>query len=102
MVSENKKKNQKENNRTKRYRQLNKLQKSLKLKFKDKSLLNRALTHRSYVNEYRTGLKDNERLEYLGDEKFQYSYMRHTGQWWPTAKMTIDDCLKYVATEIPF
>lgn len=67
MVSENKKENQKENDRAKRYRQLNKLQKNLKLKFKDKSLLNRALTHRSYVNEYRTGLKDNERLEYLGD-----------------------------------
>ncbi|MFH0975486.1 MAG: ribonuclease III [Spirochaetota bacterium] len=68
MDSEENKENQKENNnnRTKRYRQLNKLQKNLKIKFKDKSLLNRALTHRSYVNEYRT-LKDNERLEYLGD-----------------------------------
>ena len=54
------------NNRLKRYRQLNRLQKNLKIKFKDKSLLNRALTHRSYVNEFRS-LKDNERLEYLGD-----------------------------------
>ncbi|MBN2403777.1 MAG: ribonuclease III [Spirochaetes bacterium] len=67
MDSEDKKENQKgNNNRVKRYRQLNKLQKNLKIKFKDRSLLNRALTHRSYVNEYRT-LKDNERLEYLGD-----------------------------------
>jgi ribonuclease III len=67
MDSEDKKENQKgNNNRIKRYRQLNKLQKNLKIKFKDKSLLNRALTHRSYVNEFRH-LKDNERLEYLGD-----------------------------------
>ena len=41
------------------------------------------------------------RLEYLGDDKFQYSYMRHTGQWHPTFKMTIDECLKHVTTEIP-
>jgi hypothetical protein len=41
------------------------------------------------------------RLEYLGDDTFQYSYMRHTGQWWPIQKMTIDACLKHVATEIP-
>ncbi len=68
MDSEDKNESQKgNNNRAKRYKQLNKLQKNLKIKFKDKSLLNRALTHRSYVNEYRTGLKDNERLEYLGD-----------------------------------
>lgn len=41
------------------------------------------------------------RLEYLGDDNFQYSYMRHTGQWWPTHKMTIDECMKHVITEIP-
>ena len=41
------------------------------------------------------------RFEYLGDDKFQYSYMRHTGQWWPTSKMTIDECLEHVTTEIP-
>lgn len=34
--------------------------------FKDKSLLQRALTHSSYANEKGTGL-DNERLEFLGD-----------------------------------
>jgi len=67
MDSDNKDNSKGNNNKSKRYRQLNRLQKNLKLKFKDKSLLNRALTHRSYVNEYRTGLKDNERLEYLGD-----------------------------------
>ena len=41
------------------------------------------------------------RFEYLGDDKFQYSYMRHTGQWWPTFTMTIDECLEHVTTEIP-
>jgi ribonuclease-3 len=36
--------------------------------FKDQSLLLRALTHASYLNEHpRDGLEDNERLEFLGD-----------------------------------
>jgi ribonuclease-3 len=30
-------------------------------------LLNRALTHRSYLNEHNEALEDNERLEFLGD-----------------------------------
>lgn len=40
----------------------------LGLKFRDKSLLQRALIHRSYLNEYPNYLlEDNERLEFLGD-----------------------------------
>jgi ribonuclease-3 len=35
--------------------------------FHDSSLLQRALTHRSYVNEHPEVLEDNERLEFLGD-----------------------------------
>jgi len=35
--------------------------------FKDKELLHRAFTHRSYVNENRSVKKHNERLEFLGD-----------------------------------
>jgi len=35
--------------------------------FKDQSLLLRALTHRSYLNENSDVHEDNERLEYLGD-----------------------------------
>jgi ribonuclease-3 len=35
--------------------------------FKDPSLLRRALTHRSYLNEHPEELEDNERLEFLGD-----------------------------------
>ena len=35
--------------------------------FHDPSLLLRALTHRSYLNEHPEELEDNERLEFLGD-----------------------------------
>lgn len=39
-----------------------------RLVFKDKSLLSRALTHRSLLNEYpEFPIADNERLEFLGD-----------------------------------
>ncbi len=37
------------------------------LKFTNPLLLNRALTHRSYLNEHPEALEDNERLEFLGD-----------------------------------
>lgn len=38
------------------------------IKFKNEALLEEAFTHSSYVNEHRgEGLKDNERLEFLGD-----------------------------------
>jgi ribonuclease-3 len=44
------------------------LEQSLGLVFVDKSLLLRALTHRSYLNEHpEFGFEDNERLEFLGD-----------------------------------
>lgn len=44
------------------------LEASLGTTFSDKSLLQRALTHRSYLNENPDSpLEDNERLEYLGD-----------------------------------
>lgn len=39
----------------------------LNLPFSDFLLLNRALTHRSYLNEHPEALEDNERLEFLGD-----------------------------------
>lgn len=44
------------------------LEHKLKLKFKSISLLQNALVHRSYINERQgTGLKSNERMEFLGD-----------------------------------
>jgi len=51
-----------------RLKQLGIIQNRIDVKFKDKNLLDRALVHRSYVNESPTNkIKDNERLEYLGD-----------------------------------
>lgn len=38
-----------------------------RLNFNDISLLSRALTHRSYLNENPDAVEDNERLEFLGD-----------------------------------
>jgi len=42
-------------------------QKRLGVRFSNLSLLTRALTHRSYINEHPEALEDNERLEFLGD-----------------------------------
>jgi ribonuclease-3 len=48
--------------------ELTTLQKKLRIKFKNKALLEQALVHSSYINE-NPGLatSDNERLEFLGD-----------------------------------
>lgn len=46
---------------------MNELQQKIKYNFKDKSLLERALTHSSYANERHLQTGDNERLEFLGD-----------------------------------
>jgi hypothetical protein len=42
------------------------------------------------------------RLEYVGDNEFRYSYLRHNGQWNSTFKMPIDKCLEHVALEVPY
>lgn len=43
-------------------------EKIIDIEFKDKELLKQAFVHRSYINENRnSGLKHNERLEFLGD-----------------------------------
>jgi ribonuclease-3 len=39
----------------------------LGIEFRDNLLLNRAFTHRSYLNEHPEAIEDNERLEFLGD-----------------------------------
>lgn len=47
---------------------LSRLQTALGVRFKDLTLLQQALVHRSYLNEARAlGLESNERLEFLGD-----------------------------------
>jgi len=44
------------------------LEQKLLYEFKDKDLLIEALSHSSFVNEQsETDLRDNERLEFLGD-----------------------------------
>lgn len=45
---------------------------ALPKELKDNFLLTRALTHRSYLNENRSVLEDNERLEFLGDSILGY------------------------------
>ena len=55
--------------------------------FRDPSLLTRALTHRSYLNEHpEVSLEDNERLEFLGDSVLgailaDHLFRRFTGRW---------------------
>ena len=39
----------------------------IELRFNNQGLLTRALTHRSYLNEHKEAVEDNERLEFLGD-----------------------------------
>lgn len=43
------------------------------LAFSNLSLLRRALTHRSYLNEHPEALEDNERLEFLGDAALDFA-----------------------------
>ena len=44
------------------------LESTIKIKFKDKNLLDNAFIHRSYLNEHKNlKLASNERLEFLGD-----------------------------------
>ena len=51
---------------------LSSLENKIKIQFKDRNLLQVALTHRSYLNENRRWeLPHNERLEFLGDAVFE-------------------------------
>ncbi|TMD38525.1 MAG: ribonuclease III [Chloroflexi bacterium] len=63
---------------------LQKLQRTLRIRFHDVALLRQALTHRSYNNEHpESGSADNERLEYLGDavlELIAAEHLYHTYQ----------------------
>lgn len=46
---------------------MQRLEKKIKYTFKDKSLLEEALTHSSYANEKHGNMPHNERMEFLGD-----------------------------------
>ncbi len=50
-----------------RIKELEIFQERLNYWFKELSFLNEALTHKSYVNEKDNNMRDNERLEFLGD-----------------------------------
>ena len=50
--------------------ELEKLEKELGYTFKDKELINRALTHTSYA--YERKIESNEKLEYLGDSILEF------------------------------
>ena len=69
-----------------------KLESNIGYCFKDKDLLINALTHTSYANEHKhKGMKDNERLEFLGDAVLdlvvgEYLFLRFPS--WPEGKLT--------------
>jgi ribonuclease III len=63
---------------------LENLEKSLGVDFSDKSLLNTALVHRSYLNEHKTfNLPHNERLEFLGDAVLELVVTEHLYKTYP-------------------
>lgn len=64
--------------------ELDELQELLGYRFRDRGLLELALTHESYANERQLETGNNERLEFLGDAVLglivcQYLYERHPG-----------------------
>jgi len=42
------------------------------------------------------------RMKYVGDGKFELSYMRHTEKWWALKTGPIEDCLQSVSTMVPY
>jgi ribonuclease III len=68
------------------------LERALGISFSDKSLLQRSLTHRSYLNEHpEFPLEDNERLEFLGDAVLDFvagEYVYHRFPELPEGPLT--------------
>lgn len=63
---------------------LSPLEKSLRVHFKNKDLLQQALVHRSYINENPTfPLDHNERLEFLGDAVLELVVTEHLYRYYP-------------------
>ncbi len=61
-----------------------KLEKIIKVKFKNKDLLQQAFVHRSYLNEHPGfRLKHNERLEFLGDAVLELSVTEYLFKKYP-------------------
>lgn len=72
--------------------ELKKLEKNLDLKFNNPSLLKEALTHRSYLNEFKKQkIQSNERLEFLGDSILSFivsSWLFEEFPIFPEGKLT--------------
>ena len=62
---------------------MEKLQTTINYFFKDKNLLKVALTHSSYSNEAKETLKNNERLEFLGDSVISLIVANHLFEMFP-------------------
>lgn len=56
---------------------IKKFQEIIGYKYKDESLLIEALTHSSYANESKKDIKNNERLEFLGDSVLSIVVSKH-------------------------
>lgn len=87
------------------------LEKKIAYTFRDKSLIQQALTHSSYANEHGlTKLGSNERLEYLGDavlELISSEFFYHTYPKKPEGELTklrasfvCEPALSHIAEEI--
>ncbi|MGV7221325.1 MAG: ribonuclease III [Nitrospinales bacterium] len=59
------------------------LEKKIGYVFKEKKLLNKSLTHKSYANENTGGLKNNERFEFLGDSVLDLLVSEHMLKEYP-------------------
>ena len=63
----------------------------LKYQYSDINLLNTALTHRSFLNESRSSLQSNERMEFLGDavlELVTSDFLYHQFPNYPEGRLT--------------
>ncbi len=86
------------------------LEKKLKIIFHDQSLLKRALTHRSCLNEQKGSAESNERLEFLGDAILEFLVSRFLYQEFPAdaegqltslrSKLVCDHRLSKIATKL--
>ena len=62
---------------------MNKLQEKIGYFFNDINLLKTALTHSSYSNEVKSNIKNNERLEFLGDSVISLIIAKHLFETFP-------------------
>jgi ribonuclease III len=95
---------------TERIQELDFLQKQMGYTFRDILLLNKALTHKSYVNENSEPLKDNERFEFLGDSVLDLIVSGYTIKTFPDfaegtlskirAAVVNESCLAELARQI--